>query len=81
MLADEAARRAAWCRPGCFGFAEAAVRAALAPLLDRLAGGRSVEHEVMAPPGLSVWGRAQRTLQPAEAWQTFRDWLDRKTRP
>jgi len=35
----------------------------------------------MAPPGLSVWGRAQRTLQPAEAWQTFRDWLDRDNPP
>ena len=65
-----------------FGFAEAAVRAALAPLLDRLAGfAKSVDHEVMAPPGLSVWGRAQRTLQPAEAWQTFRDWLDRDNPP
>ena len=24
-----------------------------------------------------MWGRAQRTLQPAEAWATFRGWLDR----
>ena len=30
----------------------------------------------MAPPGLSVWARAQRTLQPGEAWLTFRDWVD-----
>ena len=84
MLADEGGT------PPChlvvardaFGFAEAAVRAALAPLLDRLAGlAESVAHEVMAPPGLSVWGRAQRTLQPAEAWQTFRDWLDRDNPP
>ncbi len=30
----------------------------------------------MAPPGLSVWARAQRTLQPSEAWQTFKDWID-----
>lgn len=65
-----------------FGFAEAAVRTALAPMLDRLAGlAESVTHEVMAPPGLSVWGRAQRTLQPAEAWRTFRDWLDRDNPP
>ena len=31
----------------------------------------------MAPMGLSVWGRAQRTLQPVEAWQTFRPWIER----
>jgi amidase len=31
----------------------------------------------MAPQGLSVWSRAQRTLQPYEAWQTFRPWLER----
>jgi len=31
---------------------------------------------VMAPPGLAAWYRAQRTLQPAEAWATFRDWID-----
>ena len=84
MLADEGGtppRRLVVARDA-FGFAEAAVRAALAPLLDRLAGVvESVAHEVMAPPGLSVWGRAQRTLQPAEAWQTFRDWLDRDNPP
>ena len=28
-------------------------------------------------PGLTAWYRAQRTLQPAEAWATFRDWIDR----
>ena len=32
----------------------------------------------MAPPGLSVWARAQRTLQPYEAWLNFRDWLDQR---
>src|SRR5262249_59925301 len=37
--------------------------------LTRLIG--SVSEEVMAPQGLSVWARAQRTLQPAEAWETF----------
>ena len=31
----------------------------------------------MAPQGLSVWSRAQRTLQPSEAWQTFCPWLER----
>jgi amidase len=61
-----------------FGFADADVAAALRPMVDRLAkliG--SVRDEVMAPQGLSVWSRAQRTLQPAEAWQTFRPWLER----
>src|SRR5262249_39021491 len=28
------------------------------------------------PPGLSVWARAQQTLQRHEAWLTFRDWID-----
>jgi len=32
---------------------------------------------VMAPPGLSAWGRAQRVLQPVEAWETFREWIER----
>ena len=31
----------------------------------------------MAPPGLATWARAQRTLQPFEAWQTFQDWIER----
>ena len=30
----------------------------------------------MAPPGLTAWVRAQRTLQPAEAWETFRPWVE-----
>jgi amidase len=61
-----------------FGFADAAVAAALQPMVQRL--GRlvgSVRDEVMAPQGLSVWARAQRTLQPVEAWETFRTWVER----
>jgi amidase len=61
-----------------FGFADPAVSAALRPMVERLgklAG--EVREDVIAPPGLSVWARAQRTLQPWEAWQTFREWLDR----
>jgi amidase len=61
-----------------FGFAEPAVADALQPML---AGLRKVvpqvEEVVMAPPGLSVWGRAQRVLQPVEAWETFREWVER----
>ena len=62
-----------------FGFADAAVRDALAPYVDRLAtliGART--DEVLAPAGLSAWQRAQRVLQGSEAWQTFQPWLDRR---
>src|SRR5215218_9955195 len=60
-----------------FGFADPAVPKALRPMVKRLAGliGSSRE-EVMAPPGLSAWARAQRTLQPVEAYNTFKAWLD-----
>jgi len=61
-----------------FGFADAEVAGALQPMVDRLAGLiGNVREEVMAPQGLSVWARAQRTLQPHEAWQTFRPWVER----
>src|ERR1700722_16487519 len=61
-----------------FGFADAAVAHAVQPMVNRLVDliGAARE-EVMAPQGLSVWARAQRTLQPYEAWQTFRAWIDR----
>jgi len=36
-----------------------------------------VREDLLAPPGLSVWARAQRSLQSYEAWLTFRDWIDR----
>jgi len=62
-----------------FGFADAEVKAALQPMVRKLAAliGDSRE-EILAPQGLSVWARAQRTLQPHEAWQTFRAWLDER---
>ena len=61
-----------------FGFADPDTAAALEPLLRRLSSlMKEVREELLAPPGLSVWGRAQRTLQPYEAWLTFREWLDR----
>jgi amidase len=61
-----------------FAFADPATAAALRPMVERLAGliGDARE-EVMAPPGLVAWARAQRTLQPYEAWTTFREWIDR----
>lgn len=59
-----------------FGFADPATAVALQPMVDRLKGViGAARDEVMAPPGLSTWGRAQRTLQPAEAWATFKDWV------
>jgi amidase len=62
-----------------FGFADADVAAALKPMVDKLARlvGTSRE-DVMAPQGLSVWARAQRTLQPVEAYNTFKLWLDER---
>ena len=61
-----------------FGFADADVAEALQPMVQRLAAivGNSRE-EIMAPQGLSVWARAQRSLQPVEAYATFKDWLDK----
>ena len=32
--------------------------------------------EVMAPGGIVQWARAQRTIQPSEAWITFREWVE-----
>lgn len=61
-----------------FGFAEPATAAALEPLVRRLMTLiPETLRELMAPPGLSVWGRAQRVLQPVEAWETFREWVER----
>jgi amidase len=60
-----------------FGFADLAVAQALHPMATRLAAviGHCRE-DIMAPQGLSVWARAQRSLQPVEAWNTFKPWLD-----
>ena len=60
-----------------FGFTDGKMRAALRPMIERLSKlVGSVEEEVMAPPGLSTWARALRTLQPYEGWLTFKDWLN-----
>lgn len=64
-----------------FAFAEDAVAEALAPLVDRLASLiGACEDALLAPQGLSVWARAQRTIQPREAYETFKDWLDTNPR-
>jgi amidase len=61
-----------------FGFADTDTAATLEPMVRRLSAiVRDVREDLLAPPGLSAWSRAQRTLQPHEAWLTFRDWLDR----
>ena len=61
-----------------FGLADPDTAAALQPMLKTLGAlVKDVREDVLAPPGLSVWSRAQRTLQPYEAWQTFQGWLDR----
>ena len=60
-----------------FGFADEAVAAALMPHVDRLAALIGDRRDVaLAPPGLSVWQRAQRVLQSSESWRTFQPWLD-----
>ena len=61
-----------------FGLADAETAAALRPMvrtLSALVG--YVREDLLAPPGLSVWARSQRTLQSSESWLTFKDWLDR----
>ena len=61
-----------------FAFADDGVADALEVMVDRLTrliGDR--RDEILAPQGLSVWGRVQRTIQPHEAWQTFAEWVDR----
>jgi amidase len=62
-----------------FGLADDETAAALRPMVCRLSAlVRDVREELLAPPGLSVWARAQRTLQSQEAWVTFKDWIDRE---
>jgi amidase len=60
-----------------FGFSGEVVTTALAPLMSILSDriGQTRE-DTLAPMGLSIWGRAQRSLQPYEAWLTFKDWID-----
>jgi len=60
-----------------FGLADRETTAALQPMvrtLSALVG--EVREDLLAPPGLSAWARAQQTLQRHEAWLTFRDWID-----
>jgi amidase len=61
-----------------FAVADPDTAAALEPMVARLSAlVGEVREEAMAPPGLAAWARAQRTLQPYEAWLTFQEWIDR----
>ncbi len=61
-----------------FGLADAETAAALRPVVHRLSAlVRNAREDLLAPPGLSTWSRAQRTLQAHEAWLTFKEWIDR----
>jgi amidase len=61
-----------------FGFADVETAAALQPIVRKLSElVKEVREDLLAPPGLSVWSRAQRLLQSHEGWLTFREWIDR----
>jgi amidase len=62
-----------------FALADPGTAAALRPMVERLAAllGSTAEDAILAPPGLMAWAGAQRILQPSEAWETFRGWVDR----
>ena len=61
-----------------FAFADPDVTAALRGARSRLADLAGAAADItVAPQGLSVWARAQRTLQMPEALATFRDWVER----
>src|SRR2546425_9042999 len=61
-----------------FALADPETAAALEPSVGRLRTLVGDVHEAaMAAPGLAAWARAQRTLQPYEAWLTFQEWIDR----
>jgi amidase len=61
-----------------FAFADPEKTEALQPMVEKLkALVGEVREEIIAPGGLVQWGRAQRTIQPAEAWLTFKDWVER----
>ena len=60
-----------------FALADPDAAEALQPLVARLGAlVGDVAEVTMAPPGLAAWARAQRTIQPYEAWQNFQEWVD-----
>ncbi|MEO1689329.1 MAG: amidase [Pseudomonadota bacterium] len=63
-----------------FALAAPEVRAALLPKARALAAliGETREGP-LSPSGLPAWAQAQRNLQMAEAWETFRPWVEAET--
>ena len=60
-----------------FAFAEPGVAESLRGVRSRLCAiARETVETTLAPQGLSVWARAQRTLQMPEALATFADWVE-----
>ena len=60
-----------------FAFSGSETQTALTPVLNRLSKlFREVAEVDMAPNGLEQWSEAQRTVQAAEFWQTFSEWID-----
>ena len=61
-----------------FEVADPSVRAALEPLVERLASviGHS-GRERLAPAGLSDWAAGQRVRASSESWEVVREWIDR----
>jgi amidase len=61
----------------CFALADAPVRRALLPVLDRLRHAAPVSESLLANGDLRDWSHHQRVLQKSEFHATFRDWIDR----
>ncbi len=59
-----------------FAIADAAVRDALEPVLERLSALAPLREITLAEEGLPRWRQCQVTAQCAEFYQTFRDWID-----
>ena len=84
VLDDDTPGAAAAASPGrllvardAFAFAGSAVDEALREVRARLADlAGATTDAIVAPQGLSVWARAQRTLQMPEALATFRGWIE-----
>ena len=61
-----------------FEVADESVRAALEPVVERLASLIGVSsRERLAPTSLSDWAAGQRVRASSEAWEVVKDWIDR----
>ena len=61
-----------------FEAADESVRAALQPVVERLASLIGVSsRERLAPTSLSDWAAGQRVRASSEAWEVVKDWIDR----